>query len=279
MTHYPPRHDVIYELITKCIKDENKKRELKYALQVSLCIEFKSPRKNLPPTIPYEGNFYHYAISKTLTKHLILLKDQNLIPEEVIPMENFLPETCFKISPLVTAIRFENYHMAKELLMAGGDVNECDTYLNESLLVMAASSLNYEMVDLLLKFGANPNSPKNAVDTALCRILHQRFLDYTFDIKPNPNFAPKIMELVELLIQHGANILFPSIQDRIKRYAEYPTHIYQPELFSMLEQESKKRSNFRSNMFLLFANKNNVSAVKEVPKEIFNKVFHATPNG
>lgn len=249
----------VLELIQYCIK-EGRIDELMTALQqpyeIYFTYRYHCEDYNRDATLTYTGNFYQRAISDHLREHLALLKENNLIIDNKLSSK-------WQISPLVAAVRSRNYTVAEDLLLTG-NVNECDIHTNQSLLEIALEFVNTEIVNSLFFYDQIPKP--------IILSKFQPYPDTTDDEKS------KRVEFIKFLINHGANVLLPSIKEYIQNESRFAN--LNKELFTLLDSEIKGRTCFKDNLFLLFKErKNNNSVVQDVPDEIFRSIYHSTWNG
>lgn len=86
-----------------------------------------------------------------------------------------------------------------ELIKSGADVSTADSKVGDTPLLIAATESSYEVMQALLRKGANPNAQNHSGDTPLHHAAQNAMLDR-----------------VQLLLQYGAN---PSIRNLIGKSA------------------------------------------------------------
>lgn len=105
---------------------------------------------------------------------------------------NFNCRNYYGQTPLLLAIQYQNYEIAKYLIKKKVDVNICDCN-RVSPLHLCVSQFQIELVDALLNSGANINAQNSGGETAL------------FSIK-SCNFKRKREIIINLLLDHGADV-------------------------------------------------------------------------
>jgi len=131
-------------------------------------------------------------------------KKQRQPPARGYDMTVFLSPQPSGFTALLFAVRAGSLDAVKALLEAGADVNDTLTD-GESALVVAAANANWEVANLLLDRGANPNAA-GAGWNALHQTIHSRRPNLGYTPGPVPTGSLDSIEVVKKLIAKGIDV-------------------------------------------------------------------------
>ena len=97
-------------------------------------------------------------------------------------------------TPLHRAVVARKFSMTKLLLNHGAFVNAQDAYKNTPLHI--ASTVDFQLYDLLLKHGADPNIKNNLHESPVLRV-----------VQGVNNALPQCKQVVKLLLHYGGNVV------------------------------------------------------------------------
>ncbi|MBA2655924.1 MAG: ankyrin repeat domain-containing protein [Tatlockia sp.] len=216
---------------------------------------------------PSGNNILHYAVENNAQQLENILINENLIPATFYNRKNGNGDT-----PLVLAVKHQNYNYAKAALKNGANPNILtSSYIRPTPLHIASHNCDIEMIKLLLAH-KDICVPKNllffAIDTSPFKEVNEN--DRT--------------NIVKLLIKNGCNILVKYNDKTLLEIMEHNKnnlpHVYKydEELFATISKEIQERTRFHYSAPLLFwASKNdNDSSVYGLPQDCIQYITNAT---
>ncbi|KAH7007178.1 ankyrin repeat-containing domain protein [Ilyonectria destructans] len=110
----------------------------------------------------------------------------------------------FASNLLLSAIRCQKVVLVRALLIGGVNPNSCSTsfYSYDTALFLAVDKLNLDIVELLLRHGADPNGSGSSEDTILDLFGESEDIDAFFD----EGEVSDGVQIVDLLIKAGAKV-------------------------------------------------------------------------
>ena len=174
----------------------------------ALCIDKSNVNEQFicPTPVPHlQGNFALPPINYPTPLIYSILCQQKLILQELLQIGADLNIPILNWYPIHYAVALRSLDLAREILIHDqSQANKLTNGTQNSPLHMAASSGNYQMVLLLLKYNANPNSCNSS---GLFPIHSACFLPTT--------------EILEALFTFGADTeVFTSLGETIVEYTE-----------------------------------------------------------
>ncbi|KAJ8680432.1 hypothetical protein QAD02_016219 [Eretmocerus hayati] len=132
-----------------------------------------------------------------------------------------VPMNCMNqcgCTPFLAAVDYCDVTTLMRMIQAGADVDfqhrKCGPYVcrrwNNSLS-MAICRNRDDIVEILLKYGANPNKFAREDETILC-LASRMLCSVDSSIDPNPTEDEKIANILQLLITHGTNVRNISVE-------------------------------------------------------------------